>query len=203
MKINPQNGASDKFLPSEASLFFDQLPSDHYDKDLDLEIHTDKTPVKFVPCTICQRAMVVTTFYVPAWAKCHDCGGQKPADHRGTVAVAQSGRTPPELAKRLADCLINSQFAEAFCPLNPGHDMELKMVQHNQVHGPKFFVGYVDGKPVYDNVPGETVIHQCLECRAVVTYSTIYESQLRRQNEKRDTNGSAPATWILGVREDA
>lgn len=178
----------------------------------DLEIQTDKANGKVVTCTVCdEQKIFVNAFYAPAQAKCSGC---RPATApsgggAGTQAVVQKGRTDPAKAANLADVLINPHFAFAICPVAPddpeGHSMELKSVDHHDYHGPSEHTGYQNGRPVYrQSARGETVLHQCLECKAVVTYSTTAQSQFRRLNEPsaniKTTNG-----WgaLLGVREGA
>lgn len=208
MKINPINGATDKFLPDNAEIVFKQLSAEWYDLSLPFSIETDKTPVKFVPCGICRRAMMVTTFYVPAWANsgCRGCKGTEESAGFASVQVPQAGRTLPEKAVNLADCLINEQFGNQLsCPVC-GDEMELKSVGHNPNYGPRVKIGEdkKTGRPIYEQLQGETVMHQCNSCFCAVSFSTAHVTRYRRQNEPKMTAGARPTSeYILGQREEA
>jgi len=52
---------------------------------LPVEVQTDKTEHKVVPCTICQRPLQVNRFYAPAKARCEEHRGQ--ASHAIRKAV--------------------------------------------------------------------------------------------------------------------
>lgn len=202
--VNPGTGATTSFAPEQRDETFASLPPEFYAKDLAYEIHTDKSPVKWVPCMTCRRACLVTTFYVPAWMKgCRACKGEGNVE-KGTVAVPQAGRTDPAKAINLRDCLINKGLDEFLCPIDPGHGtMELKSVAHNDNYGPYEMIGYDKGKPVYEMSTGETVMHQCNTCLCVVSASTTHMNRYRRKNEVRN-GGAKTSTWgvLLGVRED-
>ncbi len=204
MITNPENGSTSSFPPDQVDSYFAQLSAEWYDLHKPYEIHTDKKPVKFVPCLDCRRAMVVTTFYVPAWAHCRACSGKIDKGGVATIAVPQAGKTDPEKAINLADCLVNEEFAEAACP-KCGDDMELKSIHHNPNYGPRIQVG-VDkksGDPVYEMQLGEVVMHQCNHCRTTLSFSTTAQMVYRRQNEIVRTAGARPATeYILGPREE-
>lgn len=181
---------------------------DDFDTSLEAEVQTDKNLIKIVPCQFCKRPLVVTTFYVLAWAKCSPCAGASNGKReKGSVGQAQAGRTRPEHAMDLVKVLINPTFARALCPVHPDdadHVMELKSVSHSKNHGPTV-LQFVGGKPTYVQVaPGETAMLQCLKCNATVTYSTAVTVQFRRCNEP-DPNGSkhsmGMAAW-LGIREE-
>lgn len=206
MKINPANGASDKFHPDEAESLFKELPAEWYDRNLPFSIETDKAPVKFVPCGVCRRAMMVTTFYVPAWANsgCRGCKGQQEGNGYASVQIPQAGRTAPEKAVNLADCLINEQFGNAVsCPMC-GEEMELKSISQNPNYGPRKLLGYDKGRPVYDQETGEVAMHQCNHCFATVTFSTVHVMRYRRQNEPKPSAGARPVSeMLLGPREVA
>lgn len=182
---------------------------EHYDFSLDIEYHesASKPPLKLIPCTACKRPMVVNTFYVLAWAKCHGsgCGGEK--REAGSVAVAQAGRTEPKTAVNLHECLINPTFAVARCPVHPdddGHIMELKSVNHSDVYGPGRWVQAKGGGFHWEQIAkGETVMLQCghRDCNATVSYSTTAQHKFKRVNESgtgKDVNGWAS---LLGVRD--
>lgn len=205
MKINPNNGATDKFAPEEAASIFEMLTRwpEHYDANLPYEVHTDKRPVKFVPCLDCKRAMMVTTFYVPAWAHCSRCSGDD-TKQLASIAVPQRGRTNPELAKNLADVLINEQFAEVDCPMC-AEPMELKSVSHNSNYGPRELMGYdkQNGRPIYKQLTGEIAMHQCNRCFASITFSTVHVMKYRRQNEPKVGRSAPLSEDLLGPREDA
>lgn len=174
-----------------------------FDWELEVEVQTDKRLIKVMPCQFCKRPLVVTTFYVAAWAKCSPCRGEESGTRgKGTVEVVQAGRTDPSLAVDLRKTLINAEFATAICPVHPAdedHVMELKSVNHNDNYGPGFF----NAKGAWtQTAPGETVMHQCSKCKAVVTYSTTAMFNFRRMNEPG--NGKNVNTWakILGTREE-
>ena len=177
-----------------------------FDLSLAPEMQTDKELVKVVPCQFCRRPLIVTTFYVLAWAKCGPCKGESGADREpGSVDVVQAGRTEPRLAKDLTKVLINPGFANALCPAHPDdpeHEMELKSVHFNERYGPSEW-RIVDGKltPV-QIAPGETAIHQCVKCLAVVTYTTTAVTAFRRINEPV-TDGKNANGWAktLGARD--
>lgn len=201
MKINPANGATDRFAPEEAADVFKFLPAEHYNIELAYETHTDKRPVKFVPCLDCRRAMMVTTFYVPAWAHCSRCTGSE-ENQLGSVAVPQRGRTNPELAKNLVDVLINEQFAEAACP-RCSELMELKSITHNPNYGPRELMGYdKSGRPIYKQLTGEIAMHQCNHCFMTITFSTVHVMKYRRQNEPKAGRIAPLSEDLLGPREE-
>ena len=208
MKVKP-GGAVGPFHSTrdyEAALAL--CTGEHYDLKLEVEFHESagKTPLKIVPCTICRRPMVVNTFYVLAWAKCRESGCSGESKERGSVGVAQAGRTEPELAVNLVETLINPTFAHALCPVHPddeSHEMELKAVTHNDRYGPGEWRD--DGKHgrVYVQIAkGETAMLQCKKCKATTTHSTTAQSQFRRINEPRVATGSGVNGWgaILGTR---
>lgn len=180
--------------------------SDRFARGLPAEVQTDKRLVKVLPCQFCKRPLVVTTFYVLAWAKCSPCAGVK-GDVRepGSVDVVQAGRTDPKLAADLTKVLINPGFANALCPAHPDdpdHVMELKHVHHNEKYGPSAWRS-VGGKIVPVQIaPGETALHQCLKCNAVVTYTTTAVTQFRRVNEVRDGKNVNAWAETLGTREE-
>lgn len=180
---------------------------DGFDHKLEPEIQTDKELVKVLPCQFCQRPLIVTTFYVLAWAKCSPCKGEGDGMREpGSVDVVQAGRTEPRLAKDLTKVLINPEFANALCPVRPNdpdHQMELKHVHHNDNYGPHEWK-IVDGKMTRVMVaPGETALLQCLKCYAVVTYSTTAVTQFNRINEP-GAGKNVNTIWgsILGSREE-
>lgn len=183
-----------------------------YDSDRPIEVQSDKPTLKLVPCTGCQRALAVNVFYAPAIARCSECGGgatraSGTGGAAGQSEIVQAGRTDPVKAARLADCLINPAFAKAICPVHPDdeeHVMELKSVNHNERYGPSELIGAKDGRPQYRQIaPGETAMHQCLKCKAIVTYSTTAQAQFRRCNEPR--SGKSSQGWLaqLGAREES
>lgn len=181
------------------------LDPDKFDITLTPHILTDKTAVKFCPCTECRRCCVVTTFMAPAKVKCNECSGTATGTREtGTQAVVQPGRTDPARAVNLVDTLINKEFAHAVCPLGEDHTMELKDVCHVPNYGPRQLIEYKDGIPRYDQKIGELVTHQCLTCATTVQYSTTHPKQLRRVNEPRhsDRNKPGPFEDILGVRDE-
>lgn len=169
------------------------------------ETQTEKAKVKVLPCTVCARPLVVSTFYTPAWAKCSECTPEKDTPREvGSATVVQAGRTDPSLAADLGACLINRvEFEVMACPFGHG-DMELKSVNHNDRYGPTKMVGYEKGQPLYKQyAPGETTMHQCNECRCVVTMSTTAVNIFKRQNEPRQKEGSEANAWseLNGTRE--
>lgn len=178
---------------------------DRFDITLEPEVQTDKELVKIGACQYCKRPLVVTTFYVDAWMKCGPCKGENTTREPGSVETVQAGRTEPRLAADLVKVLINPQFANALCPVHPddeAHAMELKSVNTSERYGPHEW-RMVDGRLTPVQVAsGETVMHQCLKCMAVVTYSTTAVTQFRRVNEVG--SGKNPNRWAddLGARDD-
>lgn len=168
--------------------------------DLEHEVQTDKEQVKVVPCRECERALVVTTFFAPAKAICRVCKGETVGESKqATVGQPVAGSTDPAKAVNLADCLVNKHFAKALCPVHSddeSHEMELMAVNHSPHYGPGFFVG-----KLWRQIDvGETAIHQCRECLAVVTYSTTFRTRMRRQNEvKIKDNGPREGSYLFGV----
>lgn len=178
-----------------------------FNLELEPEFQTDKVEVKLAPCRGCHRPLVVTRFYAPAKALCGACkGGTTPGDQ--LVGKPIPGKTDPAKAVNLAECLINPQFAYAVCPFDAEHTVELKNVVHAPHYGPRRLVGY-DGRgiPKYNVEVGESVMHQCNECKAVISYSTQHAHVYRRQNEVRtnDLHTAGDRTvWhgVLGVRDE-
>lgn len=166
-------------------------------------ILTDKEQSKTVPCIVCGRPCVVHAFAANQSVRCTDCRTGRPGI--GGQTVVQPGKTPPENVRDLSSVLINEEFAEVACPFGHG-PMELKSVNHNPYRGPAEKVGYKDGRPVYQqHAPGETVMHQCNECKCTVSLSTAHVHVYRRQNEPRRIAGDQPSvwTWANGVRREA
>lgn len=181
------------------------LDPEIFDVELEPHVLTDKQQTKNVPCGKCRRCCVVTTFMAPAKVKCRTCTGGNTNDRAaGSQAVVQAGRTAPELATNLADCLLNDNFAYALCPKDPSHTVELKDVCHSPNYGPRHLLGYKDGIPKYEQETGELVTHQCLDCATVVQYSTTHPRQLRRVNQAKHSDKDGPGAFevMLGVRED-
>lgn len=171
--------------------------------DLEHEVQTDKNPVKLVPCREqeCRRPIVQTTYYAPAKAICRSCKGETVGERQATVGQPVPGQTDPAKAVNLANCLVNLEFAAALCPVHPNdpeHIMELKSVNHSPHYGP----GHFNGKGHWiQEAPGETAIHQCIKCLAVVSFTTTYRSPLRRQNApktKPDT-GAPEHSYLHGI----
>lgn len=161
-----------------------------FNDDLEVEVQTDKEATKEVPCLGCGRRLVVNTFYAPAKARCSDC---RDGNHRVTSAPV-AGKTDPSRVTDLTKVLVNPGFGRAICPVHPDdpeHVMELKHVSHAEHYGPS------------PRVPGETVMHQCLKCRATVCFSSTAQTQFRRQNEPDESGSKHSNGWaeILGVRE--
>lgn len=180
------------------------LPAAEFDTSLEHEVQTDKQAVKLLPCRQCRRPLVVTTFFAAAKAICRTCTGEDPDAGVATVAVPVPGQTDPAKAIRLASCLINPQFATAVCPVHPddeAHEMELKSINHSDDYGPGFFIKPGEWR---QTAKGETVMHQCKACMAVVSYSTRHVVQYRCQNEpKQQPDFGAPhRASILGVRPE-
>lgn len=174
-----------------------------------IEFQTDKANVKIVVCVECGAPLAVNVFYAPAIAKCSEHGGGEKRQHRdkgsapGSQGIVQAGKTDPEKAVNLADCLINKQFAEAVCPLC-AEVMELKNVSHNPAYGPRHLVGEKNGQLIYDQKTGETVLLQCNSCKTTTSYSTVHTIVYRRQNEPKPNTGRKSG-WgeLLGEREVA
>jgi hypothetical protein len=174
----------------------------------DASFQTTKETGKLCPCTECGHPVYVNAFYAPANAKCDEhIGGRKRngGDGHGQAQAVHPGKTNPARVADLASVLINQHFARALCPVHPDddeHQMELKSVDHHDYHGPSEFT-LEKGKPTYRQVEqGETVMHQCLKCKAVVTYSTTAQIQFRRVNEP-SANKKTMQSWEpwLGERE--
>lgn len=151
------------------------------------EVQTDKAIAKLLPCGQCGAQLITSQFYAAANAKCAGCKEAPAGPGGGGVVVP--GRTEPAAAKNLADALINKGFAAAICPAHPDdpdHEMALISVVHNPNYGPSVFCGYAGGKPKYkQTAPGETAQHQCLACKAIVSYSTTPQSLYRPINRPR------------------
>jgi hypothetical protein len=202
---------------NEVSSFIDSLtarPGDYevskgvtletLDLEKEPEVQTDKDAVKLVACRECGRPLVTTTFFAAAKGICRVCRGE--GSEVASVAVAQPGKTEPAKATNLVDVLINKHFANALCPVHPDdpdHAMELKYVDQNDNYGPSEHIGFKDGKPVYRQLAkGETVLHQCLACKAIVTYSTTAQSQYRRVNEPTANRKRSRMGESLGTRDE-
>lgn len=174
----------------------------------DIEMQTDKANIKIVVCIECGQPIAVNVFYAPAIAKCAEHGGGDARASRekgaatGSQGIVQPGRTDPEKAANLADCLINKEFAEAECVFcrTP---MELKNVSHNPAYGPRRLTGERNGIPVYKQLTGETVLLQCNHCKTTTSYSTVHTIVYRRQNEPKPSTGRRSG-WVelLGPREE-
>lgn len=184
--------------------------AESFNLDLEPEYQTDKDAVKLVPCRECQRPLVVTLFFAPAKAICHECRGEGDGT-KATVGQPTPGETDPAKAVSLADCLINPTFSFAVCPVHPddpdGHPMELKSVNYNDNYGPSTLAGYnkKTGRPEYRQIAkGETVFWQCLTCKATVAYSTTAQTQFRRMNEANTQPHKHVNGWddILGSRDE-
>jgi hypothetical protein len=170
------------------------------------ELQTDKNLVKVLPCQYCRRPLIVSTFYVLAWAKCSPCKGESDEIREpGSVEVVQAGRTDPRLAKDLTKTLVNPEFAFAQCPVHrddPEHVMRLLHVDHNDNYGPYVLAGYEHGQSVYKQIaPGESVMHQCQVCLATVHYSTTAVTKMRPMNDARERSHKHVNNWAneLGI----
>lgn len=181
---------------------------EHFDFSLGVEVQTDKDLIKVLPCQFCKRPLVVTTFYVLAWAKCSACAGEDGGKRDvGSLDVVQAGRTDPRLAKDLTKTLVNPTFARAVCPVHPDneeHEMKLIHVNHNDQYGPYVLKGYEAGKSVYEQIaPGETVMFQCQRCLATVQYSTSAVIRFKPMNEPRNQDSRhVNGYWqFVGIRD--
>lgn len=178
---------------------------DQFDLALEECVLTDKEMRKRVPCKACRRPCVIHSF-APNAVLCTTCksGSTGAGSAPGTVANPEPGVTDPAKAVNLADCLINPTFGHAFCPMDPGHEMELKNVSHAPNYGPRRLLKYEKGLPIYDQMTGESVLHQCRDCGTVVSYSTQHQHQYHRQNEPRVREGKTDTGWLhtLGAREE-
>lgn len=174
-----------------------------FNNDLETEVQTDKKRTKVIPCRECGRRLVVSTFYVPANARCSGCRDE--GRGAGTVGVPVPGQTDPAKAARLEDCLINPAFATALCPVHPDdpeHEMELKWVSHHDRFGPSEIVGWTAGRPdIRQTATGETAMHQCSRCRATVTLSTTAQVRFGRQNAPVEGKHNNAWLEVLGARE--
>ena len=183
-------------------------PTHEINHDLEEHVLTDKEDTKVLPCRNpdCRRPCRVTRFYAPAKVVCLECQprnlGESP---NGNAPARKQAITHPSTAVHLPDVLINKTFAQATCPLDAEHTMELKSVTHSPHYGPRRFLGHdKKGLPAYDVSPGETVMHQCKECATVVSYSTMHPMQYQRINERKvagDTNDPGYVA-LLGVRDE-
>lgn len=161
---------------------------------------TDKTETKTVPCRDCERPCVISKL-APNKVLCTDCR-EAPRPSHGDREIVQAGRTDPAEAANLRDCLINPHFANAMCPVHPdddSHVMELKWISQNPRYGPSLALG---GGKFKQLGPGEVVMHQCVVCKAVVTYDTTCQVHYRRQNEVRDNKHCNRMLETLGLREE-
>lgn len=163
-----------------------------FDMEKSVEVQTDKEQVKIVPCRECHGPIVVTTFFAPAKAICSTCTGvtaNDPGSKKGTVGQPIPGQTDPAKAVDLEKTLVNHAFAKALCPVhpeNPDHEMQLVSVVHSDNYGPSKLMGYNGGKPVYrQEAVGETVMHQCQNCKAMTTYTTTRQNFIKPINEPR------------------
>ncbi len=176
---------------------------DYFDLNLAPEVQTDKSLIKVLPCQYCRRPLIVSTFYVPAWAKCGPCKGETSERAVGSVEVAQAGRTEPRLVKDLTKVLINPVFGVIDCPFGHG-EMELKAVYWSENYGPSER-RRVEGREVrIQTAPGETVMHQCQhpDCYATVTLSTTAVTKFRRINEPKPGKNANQNANPLGTRDD-
>lgn len=182
----------------------DVVKHNEIDPKLDPEVQTDKEQVKIIGCRECARPLVVTTFFAAAKGICRVCKGE--AGDTASVAQPVPGQTDPAKAQDLEKVLVNPTFARAICPMHPddeSHVMEMKHVNHNENYGPSQMIGYEQGKPVYRQLAvGETVLHQCLACKATVIYSTTAQSQFKRINEVRQGKNMQATERALGVRPE-
>jgi hypothetical protein len=170
------------------------------------EVQTDKEFGKIVCCIGCQKPIIVNTFYAPAQAKCSACRPSEATKARGGQSIVQAGRTDPALADNLEKALVNPAFATALCPVhpdNPEHVMELLSINHNDRHGPGRWEGVGSSRAWIQIAVGETVMHQCQACKAVVTYSTTARQFFRRINEPREGKNANVWGTLLGTREEA
>lgn len=170
-------------------------------EDQEICVLTDSDNTKVVPCRVCEVPCQVSKFAADRLVQCDSCRGDKGRDRTGESEVVQPGVTDPAKARNLADCLINPHFARAICPAHPDdpeHVMELKYISQNPRFGPSLALG--DGR-FKQLGPGEVVMHQCLTCKAVVTYDTTCQVQYRRQNEIRDHKHCNRMLETLGLRE--
>jgi len=196
------------FERSDLDIALKTIPKEGMEMDFDtgkeVEIQTDKTVMKLVPCGECRRPLAVNRFYAAMQARCASCKGLAERTGVGQVTAPTPGKTEPAQVKDLTSVLINPGFAFARCPAHPDdpeHEMELKTVHHSDHYGPSDYVGHKDGKPLYKQIaPGETAMHQCLKCKATVAYGTTAQTQFMRINEVRE--GKNANAWVatLGKR---
>lgn len=187
-----------------------RLMPEYFDASLVAEVQTDKPLAKVLPCQFCRRPLVVSTFYVLAWAKCSPCKGEDDSVRKpGSLDVVQAGRTDPVLAKDLTKTLVNPHFAVARCPVHPDDDehvMKIIHVNHNDNYGPYVLAGFKDGRSVYkQTAPGETVLLQCQHsgCLATVQFSTTAVIRFKPMNEPRNDDGRhVNGYWqFVGIRD--
>lgn len=179
-----------------------------YDKTKEIEFQTDKASVKVVPCVECGAPIAANVFYAPAIAKCAEHGGGEKRQQRdkasapGSQGIVQPGRTDPEKASNLSDCLINKEFETIDCVFCKT-PMELKNVTHNPNYGPRHIEGYKGDVPIYKQQIGESALLQCNSCKFVIGMSTTHTIVYRRQNEPKPGTGRQSG-WVelLGPREE-
>lgn len=175
-------------------------------EDLEYEVQTDKEHTKVVPCQGCGRGLVVTTFYAAYKGRCAECRGDSTIAAQ-EVAAPVPGKTDPARVANLAQCLINPQFSHALCPVHPDdeeHVMELKSIAHADHFGPGEWRMHKGDWTWVQKAPGESVLHQCLRCKATVAYSTAVQTQYQTQNEARKSSKTRDG-WseVLGAREES
>lgn len=107
---------------SAAQAFAERSPD--YDGDLKMEVQTDKTVAKLLPCRGCRRPLVVNAFYAAARASCSKCG--LPRQHAALLnsdepragSVVTAGVLAETLA-RYPDCRCHLES-----PVTPGYKLE-------------------------------------------------------------------------------
>lgn len=180
-----------------------------FNDNLEPEVQTEAENTKEVPCGECGRRLTVSKFYAPeSKARCTECKGEAKeeaaAGRRKFQAMASADKS--KLAD-LKDALLNRSFSRAVCPVHPEdpeHEMELKSVNHSAHHGPTELMGFQGGRPTFRQLAeGETVVHQCLKCKATTSYSTTAQVQFCKQNEPGDVHGRGvnAMSEFLGFRK--
>lgn len=176
-----------------------------FNEDLETEVLTEKQPTKDVPCKECKRRCVVTLFKTATTTTCNTCSGKKKESHRQEVKQKQALTIGnPGALEDLRDGLINPVFRHPpLCPFDAEHSVELKSVCHSPAYGPRHFVKWDKGMPIYDQETGEAVTFQCNTCLTLISYSTMHPMELKAQNEARhiERNGPGVLESIQGVRD--
>lgn len=122
--------------------------------------------MKVCPCVFCDEEVEVTKFASPAKVRCEEHKDRKIP--RNIIEIQES------------------PLAEAVCPQDPTHSVEIKKWISSQ--------------------RGDVVTHQCHDCLTIIMYSTQHIQILQPTQEVATCNGPATIeeSWhktMLGVQE--